>query len=196
MGLLKNKRGISIDKLFLIELFLAIIVSAGMLYYVYSISNDNMFEKKVITRDLSMLSNSIQSVPGNVYYEYTPSKKKLYNIELADNMIIISEESYSKLGYPYFNNLFLTQGLYSLPNANKISLSNFNNAFVVASQPMAGLKHEIDIPETLSTGYKIVPEHAKQPSQPESTTSSQTSVKESNILNELEKEQMTEQITD
>ncbi len=217
-SILKNKRGISIDKLFLLELFLAIVVSAGILYYVYSVSTDTLFEKKVITRDLSMLSNTIQSVPGNVYYEYTPSKKKLlsffgadivyddifsknkpYNFEFSGNMILISEEVYSKLGYPYFINHFLDQGLYSLPNAKKISLTNFNHAFVVSSQPMVGLKYETKIIETPSTGFKVTTEptqkdtkDAKLPTLNQDISSSQ----QSDILDELEKEQMTEQITD
>ena len=101
----KNKRGISIAKLLIIELILGLVVFGGVSFYLYSLEDNKLYEKKLITRDLSLLSNTIQSVPGNVAYQYVPKKagdsmfdflhvfdeEDTYNFEFYNNQITISE---------------------------------------------------------------------------------------------------------
>ena len=167
----KNKRGISIAKLLIIELILGLVVFGGVSFYLYSLEDNKLYEKKLITRDLSLLSNTIQSVPGNVAYQYVPKKagdsmfdflhvfdeEDTYNFEFYNNQITISENFYSKLSYPYFYNNNLEHGLYILTNATRFTLTNFNNAFSIHAKGMVGLKHDNTalIQESPSTEYKL-----------------------------------------
>ncbi|MBS3121441.1 hypothetical protein J4434_00975 [Candidatus Woesearchaeota archaeon] len=143
-GVFKDKRGISIDKLFLAEAILIAIVAIGIFAYINNLSENTLFEKKVIIRDLSLLANTIQSVPGNVYYEYIPSKKtksKDYIYSFSDNMVTISENAY-KISYPLFYNTFLLFQVYPITQVEKFTISNFNNVFVIAPEKVIGIKYE------------------------------------------------------
>jgi N-acetylmuramoyl-L-alanine amidase len=166
----KNKRGISIGKILLIELILGLVVFAGISVFLYSLQDNTLFEKKVITRDLSLLSNTIQSVPGNVAYQYIPVEKeesifdylnilkeeKAYNYEFIKNKITISENFYSKISYPFFYNNYLEQGIYVIQNATMFTITNFNNAFTIHSKGMLGLKPGTSLSTITETpGYKI-----------------------------------------
>lgn len=166
-GMFKDKRGISIDKLFLAEAILIAIVAIGIFAYINNLSENTLFEKKVIIRDLSLLANTIQSVPGNVYYEYMPSKKtksKDYVYSFSDNVVTITEEVY-KISYPLFYNTFLLFQVYPITQVEKFTISNFNNVFVIAPEKVIGIKYEKNekgvsveksIGETSNTTIKIL----------------------------------------
>ena len=68
----KNKKGITLDKVFLVEAILIVVVCVAIIVYIGNLYSDTSFDKRIIARDLAFLTDSAQSIPGNLYYEYTP----------------------------------------------------------------------------------------------------------------------------
>ncbi|MFH1440153.1 MAG: hypothetical protein ABIG89_06290 [Candidatus Woesearchaeota archaeon] len=156
-GVIKfNKRGITLDLIALGELILISMVFIGMIVYVYNIKNDTLFEKRTIVRDLSLLANTIQSVPGNTFYVFTPTiSGKDYAYEFVDNLVILSEKEHAKLGYPFFVNKFIPFHRYALIDTINFTLSKFNEFFVISSEKRFGPAIESIISEEGSVDYVI-----------------------------------------
>lgn len=140
------------------ELILISIVFISFLVFMGNVNDNTLFEKRAIARDLSLLVNTIQSVPGNTFYVYRPSEHVDYGFEFIDNQVIISEEKYGKLGYPFFENMFIPFHQYNVLNVPDFSISKFNNVLVISPEKRFGLAKDLSLlsSETHSLGYDMV----------------------------------------
>ena len=154
----KNKRGVSIDKLFLIESILILVVCVGMIVYVNNVFEETHFEKRIVVRDLSLTINTIESVPGNVYYWYTPKIDiKDYDFKFFDNLVLVSEKIVATLGYPFFYNGFLKKyEIYTIFKVKNFTISKFNDILVISPESRFGLKDKLVVAETPSEDYQII----------------------------------------
>ncbi|MBT4823668.1 hypothetical protein HN695_04720 [Candidatus Woesearchaeota archaeon] len=154
----KNKRGITLDKVFLVEAILIVVVCASIMVYIGNLYNDTSFDKRIIARDLAFLADSAQSVPGNLYYEYTsPLGKKDHSFIFSKNTAIIAEGWFAKVGYPFFYNKNMMFESFPIAFKKSFSISNFNNVLVISPEKRFGLKQPKDqfYVETPSQTYEI-----------------------------------------
>lgn len=97
---------------FIIQIFIVVMVFLALFAYVNSIRKDNYYEKLFITRDISLLINTLNSAQGNIYYTYEiPKTDKSRGINLsqfefnfANQRVTITENQKEPYYYEYGEN--------------------------------------------------------------------------------------------
>jgi hypothetical protein len=123
---------------FLFEMLLAILVLVALLSYVESLKDNTLFEKHHLTRDVSLLLNTISIAPGNLFYQYTNSKIDLDKFEFIfrDNKVEIRESQKDKASYisfPYSENALLNNQLNNIRSEKQLIFLKSGNEFITSS---------------------------------------------------------------
>ncbi len=109
-----KKRGQILSYHALIELALLVFITAAFFYFHKTVQDNTVFEKSYVSRDIALLLETVQSVPGDVtiYYSQPQFDVGKYNYDFSDNLIQIYEENIlTSMYYPYFLDLSLTAPL-------------------------------------------------------------------------------------
>ncbi|MFH1850358.1 MAG: N-acetylmuramoyl-L-alanine amidase [archaeon] len=88
-----GKRAQLLDEVYLVifELLLLGVCGYGLLQYVDNMVDDTHFEKTYMSRDLALLTGTILSSPGNIYYAYGADTSP-FNVRWADNGVEVYED--------------------------------------------------------------------------------------------------------
>jgi hypothetical protein len=125
-----NKKGMAV-MWYLIEAVLISIVIIFFFQYIQSVKDDTMFEKLFLSRDLALMTDTINSVPGDVKYTYQETDKleKFYYQFTTNNEItnkienkvsVYVKDEYKPMGYHYYINKDLNSHYEKLENPKKI----------------------------------------------------------------------------
>ncbi|MAE42770.1 hypothetical protein CMO93_03290 [Candidatus Woesearchaeota archaeon] len=111
----KNKRGVEQEVYFvIIESVLVLVVIIAMLQWVSSIAKDEDFEKLILSRDIALTMNTLQNIPGDIYYNYSATNIELqkFNYKFKDNLISILDPGKPlKISYPFSRNLLISSNI-------------------------------------------------------------------------------------
>jgi hypothetical protein len=99
---------------FLFEVLLVIVIMVALLNYVNSIKDKTFFEKKHLSRDLSLLTNTLSVAPDNVFYSYSNPNIGLdsFNFYFIDNIIEVKQTDEDSRPESFFyaqNNLLINK---------------------------------------------------------------------------------------
>ena len=103
--LFKGKKGIS-DEIFfnVFEIILAIIVIVSLLNFINDVSEQTIFEKDYLARDMALLINTLYTAPGDVSYTYNenaPKSKFIY--EFSPNKVeVYGKEEALQQNHPFY----------------------------------------------------------------------------------------------
>lgn len=102
----KRGQGVTTIGWVLIELVLLAFLFVALFNYVGDVQDYEFFEKSYITKDLALLANTIQSIPGDVTFYYQQDKFPLweYDFSFDNNEMAISEpgDLLYRVSYPYY----------------------------------------------------------------------------------------------
>ncbi|MBI3033367.1 hypothetical protein HYY69_07875 [Candidatus Woesearchaeota archaeon] len=158
-----KKAALNITFDMIIEAVLILIVAFFFINYVDSISNNTLFERTFLAKDLALITNTLQAAPQDAVVSYEPKyggpAYKLYtdtifqrNLDLSkysydfgDNFVKLQLEKYDEeqfrlvpdkllVSYPIHYNNNLARYYPLLERPSRIVLANTNNVFTVDSQ--------------------------------------------------------------
>lgn len=100
-----QKRG-QLSNEVIIEIVLLVFIAAGFFYFHMTVSKNTLFEKSYASRDIALLLETSQSVPGNiqVYYSQPTFDVGKYSYSFTDNLLQIYEPGnpVSAIYYPFY----------------------------------------------------------------------------------------------
>jgi hypothetical protein len=109
-----HKRGQLISYHALIELVLLIFIASAFFYFHKTVQENTVFEKSYVARDIALLLETVQAVPGEiiVYYNQPEFDVGKYNYDFSNNLFTVSEENIAtSIYYSYFLDKTLTAPL-------------------------------------------------------------------------------------
>ncbi|MBI4453244.1 hypothetical protein HY636_01230 [Candidatus Woesearchaeota archaeon] len=99
-----SNRGMSHDLFFnIFELVLASIILLALLYFINDISEQTIFEKNFMARDLALLINTIYAAPGEVKYNYNENMEG-FIFDFSDSKVEIKrkqDDESANVFYPF-----------------------------------------------------------------------------------------------
>ncbi len=120
MNLGKKGGGFELSFWVVIQLVLVLFIGASFFYFVYDVKNDTLFEKKYVSRDMALMANVVQSVPGDAIVFYSQPKFNIseFSYSFGYNLFEIGAETAAASAlYPFYRNLGLRMSdVYNLEN--------------------------------------------------------------------------------
>jgi hypothetical protein len=115
-----KKRGV-IELWMLIELLIWFLAVMMFMYKINDIKNDTLFEKQFLARDIALTTETISSLPGDVYYEYvTNADLSRYEYVFSGSVKIFRTGESLEVTYPYYYDTHLSANLNTMKNPKKI----------------------------------------------------------------------------
>ncbi|MBI5072531.1 hypothetical protein HZA99_01805 [Candidatus Woesearchaeota archaeon] len=100
-----QKRG-QLSNQVIIEIVLLVFIAAGFFYFHMTVQENTLFEKSYASRDIALLLETSQSVPGDiqVYYSQPTFDVGKYSYSFTDNLLQIYEPGnpVSAIYYPFY----------------------------------------------------------------------------------------------
>jgi len=133
---LKNKRGVENEVLFIIiESVLIIVIFIALFQWVNSIAKDESFEKMALSRDIALMVNTVQYLPGDLEYTYLIKNIDMskFNYIFEDNSIQIKDPKKPLIvSYPFSENNLLSNNFpHNIENPKSIEFENKNDIFKI-----------------------------------------------------------------
>ena len=105
INLFKGKKGISDEVFFnIFELILAMIVIVSLLKFINDVSEQTIFEKNYLARDMALLINTLYTAPGDVSYIYnedTANFKFIYGF-MPNKVEVYEKEEALQQNHPFY----------------------------------------------------------------------------------------------
>tara|TARA_Y100000310_G_C20695215_1_gene825191 strand:- start:266 stop:1444 length:1179 start_codon:yes stop_codon:yes gene_type:complete len=93
----RSKKGAIEEQMYIIivNIIALVIVFGIILNHIHSIKKDTLFDKVYLSGDLALLTNTIYSSPGNVFYDYSDSSTKInitkFDFSFKDGYVTVNE---------------------------------------------------------------------------------------------------------
>ena len=133
----------------IVEFVTAAIILGVLLYWVNDIATNKSFDKNVIVRDVSLLTSTITSSPGNIFYEYKINDPFIFDFT-SNKAKIATKEDQFPVFYPYRNNKLLKSEFKTPQPTAKLYFSKENNEFKINTQQKPTLD-KINCPKIKTT---------------------------------------------
>jgi hypothetical protein len=118
----------------LIELILLIAITIAFFSFHKTVQEDTVFEKTYVARDIALLMETSQSVPGDItaYYSQPEFDVGKYNYDFSDNLFKVYEENVlSSFYYPYYLDKTLTAPLPALEHPAAFVITKLHTVFEI-----------------------------------------------------------------
>jgi len=128
----RGKKGTINEQLLLliIDFVVIFIVWFALFHYVRSVERDTLFDKIYLSKDIALLTNTVYSSPGNLFYTYSSNKLNLsfFDFSFEDNLVTIEEHPKgNELSFPYATDLSFESKLPYMETPEKIEFAKTNN---------------------------------------------------------------------
>ncbi|MFW6449480.1 MAG: hypothetical protein ACOCZ6_00370 [Nanoarchaeota archaeon] len=129
-----NKRGVKKSLWTIVDIVFITILILAVFPFINDVKEDTYFEKKFLSKDMALLLNTLQYVPGDVhlmYPDYAPYEDYVYNFE--DEKVSVSESKeaiggWSYLSFFYFDNTFLIKNFDTVKEPSSIYFSKLEDS--------------------------------------------------------------------
>ena len=116
----------------LIQILIALAIYWILQSYIDSVAKDTLFEKYYLSRDLSLLTNTIYGAPGEIKYIYANDKAELnkFEFEFREQKVSVDEtesKGQLKLEQPYGEDISSPFSGQKISNSNQIAFSKTKN---------------------------------------------------------------------
>lgn len=111
-----GKKAIQLSLWTLVEILILILIVLPLFVFITDVSKNRFFERSALSKDYALLINTVQSVPGDVFYSYSHSgiDMREYDFLFSDNEISVANTKdpshtdiiaagLSENTYPYYN---------------------------------------------------------------------------------------------
>ena len=130
-----QKRGeIKLNYEVLIELVLLIVITSAFFYFHKTVQENTVFEKSYVARDIALLMETSQSVPGDVtaYYSQPEFDVGKYNYDFSDNLFKVYEQNIlSSIYYPFYLDKTLTAPLPAFEHPAAFVITKLHRVFEI-----------------------------------------------------------------
>jgi hypothetical protein len=130
-----NKKGMAV-MWYLIEAVLISFVIILFFQYIQSVKDNTMFEKQFLSRDIALMIDTINSVPGVVIYNYEDDGKiKQFEYTFVDNKVQINKKDEQlEIKYHYYYNSQINNDYQNLLTPEKIMFAKTLSSTKVNSE--------------------------------------------------------------
>ncbi len=120
----------------IIELMLFVIVALLFISMIRDVQDNTLFEKTYVSRDMALMANTVQSVPGDVTVYYSQPNFDIGNFsyDFTDNLVILynpEERTGSEVKYPFFINSNLLSSLEDLETPSHLVFVKTSELFQI-----------------------------------------------------------------
>ncbi len=107
----------------IVEIILTIMLITALFLYVNNIRTGNYFKEKYLVRDIALMTDLIQSIPGDLSYSYDLEgvSADKFRYVFRDNAVSIGADENRMSGYPYYDNLMINNEYSSFDSPERIS---------------------------------------------------------------------------
>lgn len=108
-----GKKGIKLQLWVLVDIVFITILILAVFPFLNDVQDSTYFEKRFFSKDIAILMNTIQGMPGDVSYTYQHEALDMsdYMFKFKENSVAVTEqqdiEGRNYLNYPFYDNKFL-----------------------------------------------------------------------------------------
>lgn len=107
-GRCRYKRGsVKLSGWTIVEILFIVMIAMFIFSFVNSVKDSHIFRMSYLTKDMALLTDAVQSVPGDISYSYSQQNFNFseyrYLISNVDVKIFQKDDEYTYQSYPYFD---------------------------------------------------------------------------------------------
>lgn len=87
-----KKRGVQLNLWTLVSILLLVLLILALFYFIRDVEENTFFERNLLAKDLSLTMNSIQGMPGDVYFNYESNLLNRFNVTFEENRVLVEEK--------------------------------------------------------------------------------------------------------
>ncbi|MFP4403410.1 MAG: hypothetical protein ACOC3X_01235 [Nanoarchaeota archaeon] len=131
----KKKAGIRLSLWTIIEIILISLITIALFNFISDVKDNSSFKREALSKDISFIVNTIQSIPGDLFFSYSKTILNDFEISFTDNKVLINniDEKTRISSYPYFNNKKIIKNFEDIKNSNVVTFKKTKNNFNIGA---------------------------------------------------------------